>query len=338
MRYAVAHVNDPLDLPVTRERLDVLRAQSLISDEDFERALAFATTSPDVPTWQRFISAALLTAGAVLVAAGILFFVAYDWAGLHRLQKLALAASALVLTTGFAILRADARSGRAALAVSTILVGALLAVFGQVYQTGADTWQLFAGWAVLALPFVLLSQTSLVFVIELVIVDLALMLFFDVDDRFGGEEGLVLVLSLVNGGAWIGAEFAAHLGVEGLATRTLSRVLSCFAFAPLVVGVVMLVIDEARTLAPLVITGLFVVACAATVYAHNTLRRDVFTLTVLAASLLVVFATVLARFFFETLDLDELGFLLEGALLVGAVGVAIHFLRAEALAGTEVRR
>jgi len=33
--------------------------------------------------------------------------------------------------------------------VSTILVGVLLALVGQTYQTGADTWQLFFYWAIL---------------------------------------------------------------------------------------------------------------------------------------------------------------------------------------------
>lgn len=331
-------MNEPLDLPVTRERLDVLRDGSLISDAEFEDMLGLATATPDVASWQRFIALALLTAGAVLVAAGVLFFVAYDWAALHRLEKLALVASALGATTLFGIVRIDHRSGKAALSLSTILVGALLAVFGQVYQTGADTWQLFASWAALALPFVLFARTAPLYVLELALIDLSLMLFVDVDRRYGDEETLVLALGLVNGLAWLAAEVLSHRGTEGLAGRALSRVLCCFAFMPLVSGVVLFVIDEAEGGAPLITTALFVVAVAATVYAHNVLRRDLFTLTVLAASLLVVFATGLARVLFDALDLDELGFLIEGALLVGAVGVAVHVLRAQALMGSEVKR
>ena len=42
----------------------------------------------------------------------------------------------------------------------SLLTGALLALSGQVYQTGADTFELFAWWAVLILPWVLVSRFS----------------------------------------------------------------------------------------------------------------------------------------------------------------------------------
>ncbi|MET0204922.1 MAG: DUF2157 domain-containing protein [Casimicrobiaceae bacterium] len=41
----------------------------------------------------------------------------------------------------------DTLPGKAAL-VAALLAGALLALVGQVYQTGADTFELFAAWAV----------------------------------------------------------------------------------------------------------------------------------------------------------------------------------------------
>ncbi|TMH00920.1 MAG: DUF2157 domain-containing protein, partial [Betaproteobacteria bacterium] len=45
---------------------------------------------------------------------------------------------------------------RAPLALLALLgIGGLLAFFGQTYQTGADPWQLFALWALLALPLAL---------------------------------------------------------------------------------------------------------------------------------------------------------------------------------------
>ena len=39
-------------------------------------------------------------------------------------------------------------------------IGALFAYFGQTYQTGADPWQLFALWAVLALPLCLGARSD----------------------------------------------------------------------------------------------------------------------------------------------------------------------------------
>ena len=42
-----------------------------------------------------------------------------------------------------------------------MLVGGLLALIGQTYQTGADPWQLFALWALLALPWCLGARSDM---------------------------------------------------------------------------------------------------------------------------------------------------------------------------------
>jgi hypothetical protein len=52
-------------------------------------------------------------------------------------------------------------AARAPLGLLALLaIGALFAYFGQTYQTGADPWQLFAVWAVLALPLCLAARSD----------------------------------------------------------------------------------------------------------------------------------------------------------------------------------
>ena len=52
-------------------------------------------------------------------------------------------------------------AGKAALLAAALLTGGLLALIGQTYQTGADTFELFATWAALILPWVLAIQQGL---------------------------------------------------------------------------------------------------------------------------------------------------------------------------------
>ncbi|MET0346849.1 MAG: DUF2157 domain-containing protein [Casimicrobiaceae bacterium] len=52
----------------------------------------------------------------------------------------------------------DTLPGKAALVVAALLVGALLALVGQVYQTGADRFELFAAWAVAIVAWVLVAR------------------------------------------------------------------------------------------------------------------------------------------------------------------------------------
>ena len=42
--------------------------------------------------------------------------------------------------------------GKVLLLGASVLIGVFLAVFGQVYQTGADAYNLFTMWALLILP------------------------------------------------------------------------------------------------------------------------------------------------------------------------------------------
>ena len=108
------------------------------------------TTLPEpnaLPMW-------LLRGVAVLAAAlgglGVVMWIAANWASMGRVGHFALL-QGLVLVTGLgAALKPAARAPLGLLAL--LSTGALLAYFGQTYQTGADPWQLFALWAVLVLP------------------------------------------------------------------------------------------------------------------------------------------------------------------------------------------
>ncbi|OYT90279.1 MAG: hypothetical protein CFE43_18965 [Burkholderiales bacterium PBB3] len=91
---------------------------------------------------------------AVLAAAlgglGVVMWIAANWASMGGIGHFALL-QGLVLVMGVgAALKPAARGPLGLLAL--LGIGALFAYFGQTYQTGADPWQLFALWAVLALP------------------------------------------------------------------------------------------------------------------------------------------------------------------------------------------
>jgi uncharacterized membrane protein len=99
---------------------------------------------------------------AVLAAAlgglGVVMWIAANWDAMGRVGHFALL-QGLVLAAGVgAALIARARVPLGLLAL--LGIGALFAYFGQTYQTGADPWQLFALWAVLALPLCLGARSD----------------------------------------------------------------------------------------------------------------------------------------------------------------------------------
>ncbi|VFR45683.1 putative membrane protein [plant metagenome] len=110
--------------------------------------------------WRRPVTQLALGLAVALLGSALVCAVAANWPALPVWARLA-GAQAIVVLCVLAALALGRRDGAdpprpaqvAALVLAGIALGALLALIGQTYQTGADTWQLFAWWAVLLVPW-----------------------------------------------------------------------------------------------------------------------------------------------------------------------------------------
>lgn len=97
--------------------------------------------------WERFLSIFLLAAGVGFTVSGIAFFFAYNWDELPKFAKLGIVEALLVFSVLLAVFTRWSRLTKQILLTgATFLTGTLFAVFGQIYQTGADAYDLFLGW------------------------------------------------------------------------------------------------------------------------------------------------------------------------------------------------
>ena len=133
----------------THQTLDAARFRRL-------REIARLDEEPDVVAhWLPRIIAVL---GAALAGFGIILWIAANWQELGRAGRFALLQGFIVVMGLGAWSKPSARAPLALLAM--LGIGGLFAYFGQTYQTGADPWQLFALWAVLALPICLAVRSD----------------------------------------------------------------------------------------------------------------------------------------------------------------------------------
>src|SRR5690348_12313782 len=138
--------------------LRILRSAGLVSARGYAAAVHAVRNEA---FWARWGQRALLALGAGQFLAGVVFFFAYNWNDLSDLTKFGVVEGALVIAAGGALLIGiDRAFGQVLLVAASVLTGVLLAVIGQVYQTGADLFELFAAWAVLILPWVLVSRSA----------------------------------------------------------------------------------------------------------------------------------------------------------------------------------
>ena len=325
---------DPLDLAATPERLHALARAGVLPPTALEQASRLAVATPGPAAWRRFLSTVLLGFGSLLVLSGVIYFFAFNWQALHRFGKLGLVLAAITGACIAAWRLGEGLAGQFALLFAAVLVGPLLAVYGQAYQTGADPYGLFLGWGVLILPWVVLARFSPLWLWLLLLVDTALILYWDqVVDRDG--PSLLLTLAGINGVAWAATEEFARRGVAWLQGRWLPRVLAMMTVLPLLGPSVMLAASpEKADTEELVALGLLAGVMGAVYLFHRRVRPELFLLTLCVLSVVTLITTFGGYLLFEQVDgddLDALGaFFGLGLLVIAQVGLAVWWLRAEA--------
>ena len=168
---------NPAGSEIGPSELQALRSAGLIPARGFAVAIDAAR---DEAFWARWGMRALLALGAGQFLAGVVFFFAYNWNDLSDIAKFAVIEAALAIAVGGALLAGlDRVLGQMMLIAASVLTGVLLAVIGQAYQTGADMFELFAAWAMLILPWTIISRHSVHWLLWLVISEVAFVLYAD---------------------------------------------------------------------------------------------------------------------------------------------------------------
>jgi uncharacterized membrane protein len=140
------------------ELIHRLIAGFALSPADAARLWQLSRLHAPAPTLRQHTERALVTLAALLLGAGLIFWVAANWQAQTRQFKFLLL-QALLLGSVLGAL-AWPRGRTALLLLATLALGGLLAFIGQTYQTGADPWQLFAAWAALALLWVAAARSD----------------------------------------------------------------------------------------------------------------------------------------------------------------------------------
>jgi uncharacterized membrane protein len=292
-----------------RKELDGFIAHHGLSPDGIAAAFAITAAEPDRDETARFASVALRVAGVLSLATGLVFFVAANWQDFRVFGRFALLEAVLAGSIAVALFQPPPRAlGRYALLMAFVATGALLALFGQTYQTGADVYELFLTWSLVALPFAVAAQWSISWAASLSVLNVALALFCHTS-RFGGwlwamidSRGLrlaelLLLPTLVNLALWLLLEYLQATRWRSNAPQWLRN----YAFASAALfgtysGLVVILQDDQGmrgTLLAAVVLGACAVGTITHVLRH---RRDVFPLAALAGSIIVLTTAAWARY------------------------------------------
>lgn len=327
-----------LDQCATVRMVRRLHAEGLLSEE--AQAAALRILRP-ASAWYGWVRRMLLLLGSTLVLAGIIFFFAYNWSGLDRFTTLGLIQAAVVVCAmGASWLGLARLTGKVLLLSAAVLVGVLLAVYGQTYQTGADAYELFVGWAVLILGWVMVSEFTGLWFLWLVLLNTGGVFYWKQVAEPGHSmpfEGLCLALFALNTAALALREWGVRSGREWLREAWFRGVVLTAALTAISIPVFMLIFSiEHSNALTLLGAGTWAVALAAGFYCYRVQLPDMVALSILVLNGCGVVLSLIGRLLFHNTHWGNAGvFLLFAFIIIGVVAAAAAWLRriASSLAG-----
>ncbi|HSH04538.1 MAG TPA: DUF2157 domain-containing protein [Anaerolineae bacterium] len=310
------------DINIDQETWDNWASQNLISITSFQRGRALLGGYASLADWHWFSNYGLLLMGAGSLVAGIFFFFAYNWASIPPAGKLGVLQFLLISSAAIAIWQGlDKISARVLLLVSAGMVGAFLAVFGQIYQTGADAYQLFLSWGFFIFGWTVIARDKLIWILFTTVtytgIALYIFTFPAIDQLFDEISWVYWSLILL---FWEGGRLLHWDWLQG--GRWLQRLaLFIWFFISTALMVDFVTTNFSSSGWQFLIYTIYLLT-SITVYSQ--LIRDLFGITLLAFSLVVIQIS----WFFEIFSYDNAFVLLCTSLLVvGEVGAIIVGLR-----------
>ena len=341
-----------------RRTIEQLLQQDILPLKNAEAAATHLEVYPSKRTWLDFFNKALLIIGAVALVLSLVFFIAYNWQNLGKIGKFALVEGALVITIALYVALSFRRQfqliRQLLLLIASIITGSLLALFGQIYQTGADTWQLFFAWALLISPWVVIARFPALWLLWLGLINAFLLLYLDVANLQFIKYSLqnisqVAILALFNFIAFyswlIGFDNKTSSSIPYLFHRinvkkstaqiNSAQTNSSLHWSTYVVGflstffmtylAIVTVFDNGNIWATLIATIVWLGWCGFMLWQFYQRRLDLLMLTYLSFSIITVVMFWVGKWLLD--DFEGGGFLLLALLLIGMSSAAVVWLR-----------
>ena len=341
-----------------RRTIEQLLQQDILPLKNAEAAATHLEVYPSKRTWLDFFNKALLIIGAVALVLSLVFFIAYNWQNLGKIGKFALVEGALAITIALYVSLSFRRQfqliRQLLLLIASIITGSLLALFGQIYQTGADTWQLFFAWAILITPWVVIARFPALWLLWLGLINAFLLLYLDVANLQFIKYSLqnisqVAILALFNFIAFyswlIGFDNKTSSSTPYLFHRinvkkstaqiNSAQTNSSLHWSTYVVGflstffmtylAIVTVFDNGNIWATLIATLLWLGWCGFMLWQFYQRRLDLLMLTYLSFSIITVVMFWVGKWLLD--DFEGGGFLLLALLLIGMSSAAVVWLR-----------
>lgn len=303
-----------------REDIYILTKHSDISEKELDSLLTDTVYMPK-NAWEKFLQLFFITLGVGFTTAGIIFFFAYNWQDLNKFFKIGIIETLILATTSLVLfLKVNPMVRNILLTASAVLVGVLFAVFGQIYQTGANAFDFFTAWTLLITIWVVVSNFPPLWLIYIVLINTSFVLYTEQVVSYWSEIDAFTMLFLLN---------ATPVVVSLLITKLISNikipywfynVITLFALYFATVGMVIGIFDEMKFHFPLLVAFVIILFGAGLFYGVK-FKSGFFISSICFASIIIINALII-----NASSKDEAMFLMCGIFTIASITGVILYL------------
>jgi uncharacterized membrane protein len=300
---------------ITREDIHIISRHSNLTEKEVAKTLK-ENVYNDKEAWQKFFQLFFISLGVGFTVSGIVFFFAYNWADLHKFVKIGLTEGVLIVTTILVLLpKTNDNIRNIILTGASVLVGVLFAVFGQIYQTGANAYDFFLAWTIFVTLWVLVSNFAPLWLLFLVLINTTFFLYSQQVAKDWSEVLVFTSLFSINTAILISAILLVRKKAPNWFLNTVALASASCATTGIIIGI----FDNYQTTFSILIL-ITTIAFALGIW-HGLTTKSVFYLSVIPFSLIIIVSALLIK-----LSHGEMMFLLVSLFIISSVTLTIKKL------------
>jgi len=274
---------------IKRADIHIISRHSNLTEKAVDKVLRENIYS-DKASWQKFLRLFSLALGVGFTVSGIVFFLAYNWADLHKFAKIGLTEALLIATTIVAFLpKINDNIKNIILTGASVLVGVLFAVFGQIYQTGADAFDFFLAWTVFVTLWVLISNFPPLWLLYLLLINTTFILFAQQVAKDWSGVFICTLLFVINAAVMISTVLFNKNNMPNWFLNTVALVSTSYASIGIIIGI----FDNYQTIFLILI--LITVSAFALGIWYGLKTKSSFYLSVIPFSLIIIVSAFLIK-------------------------------------------
>ncbi|WP_020571412.1 DUF2157 domain-containing protein [Neolewinella persica] len=302
-----------------RRILQLLARHSDWQPEEIESALQ-QRVHASATDWHWLLRMLFLALGFGFLASGILFFFAYNWSEIPKLGKIVIAAlgvSAPVLLSLLPNLSDLLR--KSFLTTGAFLVGPLFGVLGQIYQTGANAYDLFFAWALFIIIWAIVVDFAPLWLLFVGLLNITVSLYAEQIASGWDFSFTYMLLFALNSLAVVLVHLVPRLSFRKPYPSWLAKVFALAAIGCATVACFSAIMDEGGGLAGLYTLLVAIVYGLTRWYAIK--QQELFYLVAMTFSLIVIGTAIIVQ-----IDDNSGGFFLATLWVVGTTIGSIFYL------------